>query len=1130
MIDKTALANVLRSPRTKKHGLRALAAFLLVGVLGFLVLPPVVKSVLVGQLSEVLHRPVTVERVSINPYNLSLRLDGVAVQEKGGGETVAGFDSLYVNLASSSLFRGGPVASEIRLDGPKLKIVRLADKRYNFSDLIDEFLARPKSDTPTPPFSLNNIQISGGVLEFEDRPVDEKHVVSDITLTLPFVSSLSYAAEIFVEPAFSAKINGAPLAVKGKSKPFADSHESELVFNLDDLQLAKYHDYIPHNLPIKVVSGALDGDLKFVFRQDKDKPSTLSLSGNASLKGVAVNEASGSPLLSLKRLDLVLSAADLLHSKFVIERIAIDAPEIHARVGAQGTINWQDVMEKALGDAKTSATPAAKAPAAAPLEWSIGEAKVTGGVMRWLDESRGKAVRASVEGFDFDIRKLDSKGATPAEFEVGWRVNAEEWLKVEAFSVKGGRLNLAKRELLLGEVAVRGTRMLVRRAADGSIESLRPPTLRAVEKVEKEASPSWKVTLAKYHGEDLGVRFEDKAVSPAATQVITDLDVAIENISTEPGQTTKVASRFKLNGKGGVEFGGNVKLLPLEADIKLDLKTIELLPLQPYFTEQLNVEVTRGQLTLGGDLQVRQGGASGLTGGFSGAATVGDFSAVDKINSADFLRWKSLYFGKVDLRLNPDSVAISEIALADFFARVIINAEGKLNLMQIVRKPAQTPVSVVPAAPAPDQAKRTTSASGEGKAVAPVAAAAANKPLLPVKIGKVTLQGGSVNFSDNFVKPNYSARLRQIGGRVSGLSSASDSVASLELRGSYDNVAPLSVTGRVNPFAAKPFLDLQAEVRGIEMSSLSPYSGKYAGYAIEKGKLSLFVKYKLENNLLEAENRVFLDQLTFGEAVASPDATKLPVTLAVALLKNRRGEIDINLPISGSLDDPQFSLGGVIVKVIVNLFIRAVSSPFALLGSLFGSGSGELSHVDFEYGHAAISKEAQLRLENLAKALIDRPALKLEIDGRVDLEHDPEGLKHATLERKVRAQKREELTKSGVEISSGDVIEVSAKEYPVLLERVYRAEKFPKPRNLVGLVKTLPVEEMEKLILTNTSVDDDDLRALGDRRARAVRDWLIAHEVPAERIFLLQARLGSADVKAGTSEKAKESRADFSLK
>jgi hypothetical protein len=384
---------------------------------------------------------------------------------------------------------------------------------------------------------------------------------------------------------------------------------------------------------------------------------------------------------------------------------------------------------------------------------------------------------------------------------------------------------------------------------------------------------------------------------------------------------------------------------------------------------------------------------------------------------------------------------------------------------------------------------------------------------------------------DNFVKPNYSANLKKIGGTISGLSSAADSVASLELRGNYDNIAPLSIKARLNPLAASPFLDLEADIKGIEMTSLSPYSGKYAGYAIEKGKLSLFVKYKIENHQLTAENRVFLDQLTFGDPVDSPDATKLPVTLAVALLRNRNGEIDINLPIAGSLDDPEFSVGGLVVKVIVNLLAKAVTAPFALLGSVFGGGE-ELSNIDFDFGQAVITQPAQPRLEKLAKALLDRPALKLEIEGRADPENDPEGLKRDRLASKVRALRQGDLTKNGVENGALDAeaVEVSAKEYPALLERVYRAEKFPKPRNLVGMVKGLPVEEMEKLILANSAVDEEDLRDLADRRARGVRDWLVAHEVPGERLFILPVKVGKTDGKSEPTEQAKGNRVLFSLK
>ena len=1136
MIDKTKFRAVVQSPKTKRYGLRVLLALVLFSVLGFFVLPPVVKSILLDQLGKALHRPVAVKSVSINPYAMTVKLVGVAIREREGDENFVSFDSLFVNLELASIVRGGPVLGEIRLENPKLRIVRQADNSYNFSDLLDEFMAKPKSNDPTPAFSLNNIQLIGGQIEFDDRQLDERHVVSDINLTLPFISSMAYAIESFVEPAFSAQVNGAPLLIKGKSKPFADSHETEMAIDLGDLQLAKYLDYSPVKLPIKVQSGALTSNLKLTFVQEKDKSPTLVLSGTAALKNLKVAETSGLPLLSLKQLELAISSADLLNSKFVIDRFVVDTPEIHARVSPQGVFNWFEYFRQELEAGKKKVPTATKPETSAPVAWSLGELKVAGGTVRWLDESNGKPFNASVEAIELGLRKLGSKGTTPAEFDLSWRVTAEEWLRIDAFSVKGGQLDLARHEVAMSDVLARGVRSLLRRTAEGNIDWLKPPSIRVVEASQEETSVPWKITVAKYVGEDIGLRFEDQAVSPAATQSVDDLGFTAENLSTEPGQTAKLAARFKLNRKGDVAVEGTVKPFPLVADLNVDIKTLELLPLQAYFAEKLNIAVTRGQITVNGNVQLRQEEAGkaidapALAGGFSGQATIGDFYAVDKLNSADFLRWKSLYFGKVDARLRPDSVTVGEIALADFFARVILSAEGKLNLMQIVRKENEAAVAVVPPAADPSAIPAKAAATAEGKSSTPVApAAVASKPVMPIKIGKITLQGGTVRFTDNFVKPNYTANLRQVGGLVTGLSSDAGSVANVELRGSYDNVAPLNLTAKINPLAAKPYLDLQAEIKGIELTSLSSYSGKYAGYAIEKGKLSLFVKYKIENGQLEAENRVFLDQLTFGDPVESADATKLPVTLAVSLLKNRKGEIDLNLPISGSLNDPQFSVGGLIIKVIVNLFVKAVTSPFALIGSMFGGGE-ELSNVEFDYGRSSITPEAQKRLENLAKALIDRPALRLEVEGFVDADRDREGLKAARLDRKVRAIKREDLTKSGVESGSAETVEVSSEEYPVLLERVYKAEKFPKPRNMIGLVKSLPVEEMEKLIVTNSAVDDDDLRDLGDRRARTVRDWLIEHQVPAEQVFLLPSKHGEVDAKKDSDQKLKSSRVDFSLK
>jgi hypothetical protein len=551
------------------------------------------------------------------------------------------------------------------------------------------------------------------------------------------------------------------------------------------------------------------------------------------------------------------------------------------------------------------------------------------------------------------------------------------------------------------------------------------------------------------------------------------------------------------------------------------LRGIELLPLQPYFGDRLNLTITKGQVTSNGEVALSLADDGSLGGAYRGQVTVGNFHSIDKTSSADFLTWKSIHLGKMDVALKPFSLAIGDVALTDFFARVIVSQEGKLNLLQIARKDE-------PAGTTGKESGTISGAPATGSASAPVAPAVTTPPTSPppIRIDQVTLQGGMVSFTDNFIKPNYSANLAEIGGRITGLSSMADSTADLDLRGAYDG-APLTIAGKLNPLAAIPSLDIKAEVRGIELTPLSAYSGKYVGYAIEKGKLSLFLSYKIADNKLQADNRIFLDQLTFGEKVDSPDAVKLPVTLAVSLLQNRRGEIDINLPISGSINDPEFSIGGIVVQVIVNMLTKAITAPFALLGSLVGGGE-ELSHVAFADGRAVLAPEALKRVQALSKALDDRPGLRLEITGRIDPEKDREGLRQAAIEHKVKAQKLALLVKEDKEAGAADDVAIDDKDYLPLLEQAYKQEKFPKPRNFVGLAKSLPREEMEKLMLANVQVGDDELRDLASRRAKTVADWLsTTGKIARERIFLLPPKL-AAD---GSGPKdAPLERAEFSLK
>ena len=398
------------------------------------------------------------------------------------------------------------------------------------------------------------------------------------------------------------------------------------------------------------------------------------------------------------------------------------------------------------------------------------------------------------------------------------------------------------------------------------------------------------------------------------------------------------------------------------------------------------------------------------------------------------------------------------------------------------------------------------------------APATAKGPDPIITVGPISLVNGRVLFSDRFIQPNYTANLSDLTGRLSQFSSqpanGAVQLADLELRGRAEGTASLDITGKLNPLAKPLALDIAGKVRDLELPPLSPYAVKYAGYGIERGKLSVDVRYAVQpDGQLTASNKLVLNQLSFGDKVdGAPNS--LPVKLAVALLADRNGVIDLDLPISGSLNDPQFRIGPVIWKVITNLVVKAITAPFSLLANALGGGSSnELSTVAFAPGSGTLTDPAKAGLDKVAKALADRPALQLTVLGTANLEAEREAIKRERLKGLLLAEKRRRATAQGQDAAA--VTSYGAEEMPALLRAVYRRADIAKPRNLVGLTKDIEVPDMEALLLANITVNEEAVRELALQRGVVVRDYLASRQVSAERLFLGAAKTGgpAADAK-----------------
>ncbi len=1195
----------------RKAAIAAATLLALWAVLGFLVLPGVLRPVIEKKLAERLHRPVTLRSLSINPFALSAALSGLDVKDRDGGPLFS-FDRLYVNVEASSVVRGGPVLRAITLTRPSLTLVRNGDGTYNVQDLLDELSkSGPKDEKPLR-FSFNNLRLEGGSVSFDDRPKGTVHAVRDLRIGIPFLSNIPSKVEVTTQPVFEAKVNGAPFALQGKTKPFSETRETTLDLNVDDVDLPYYLGYLPADTPLKLTAGRLDAKLALAFAQPLNGSPALLVSGSYALRKLAV-ASGGGPLLACERLDTVLDSIDVFGKKARIRSVRVVAPEVWIRRDETGSL---DILSAFAAPAARK-TPAGKPEAESPaFGVEIALFGIEAGKVHYDDHAFHPAFHAVLEDVAASVKGFSTAGGKPAALEASAKTDAGEVLRntgtvsMEPFVLEGtfsvdgvplkrytnllgefvplafddgilaletryryvtGKdanttlsglsvevktprvrkkgekepffkaaslaiaetsLDLAKQTFVLGSLESAAGFLAVVREKDGNADLMKLVPEPPAGAPPPPPSAPWDVLVKKAVLSGYTVRLDDRTLDRPARYALTKMDLALENLSQAKGAKGSLAVRFGVDGKGVASAKGPIGFNPIFADLDVSVKGIDLVPIQAYVLPNIRLELAKGAVNAGGKLSLREDAAGKASVVYAGDALVSNVLAVDESTKLDFLKWDTFSASGMKAGYNPLFLEVKQLAAVGIACDVTIEADGTVNLRKIVGAPAlrdeDEDAAVVPgdarAAPAP--APAPVPAPGGSASVDPATEKDA-RLAMPIRIDEITLQGGRIGLADHFVKPNYAATLGDLGGRITGLSSEAGTVAKLDLRGSLANHSPLQVSGTINPLAAATFADVKASFREIDLPSFTPYSGKYAGYAIAGGSLAIEVAYKVENRKLHASNRFLVNQFDFGDKVESKEATKLPVRLAVSLLKDKDGVIDLDLPIEGSLDDPKFRIGKVIWKVLGNLIAKAATAPFALLGKLLGGTGEEYSSVDFADGLATLDDVGRKKLDALAKALHDRPALKLQATGRFSGDKDLEALRSLRVERKIKARKLLDLAKKGGAPSAVDDVVVEAGEREAYLRKAYGKEKFPKPRTALGFAKDLPIDEMEKLLLANESVGGDDLRLLALARANAVKDYLTGPgAVDAARVFVLEPGAEAVAQK----EKARPSRVDFSLK
>ncbi len=718
----------------------------------------------------------------------------------------------------------------------------------------------------------------------------------------------------------------------------------------------------------------------------------------------------------------------------------------------------------------------------------------------------------------------------------------QDYVKLAKIEVQETRIDLSKHSVDVGKVKLSGGNLQVWMDEQGHLNLLElAPSAPAAAPSSASAEPSpplhaqgsggagtpWTVAAPDIAIEGLKVAVEDRGVKPALALTIDPLNVHVAGFNTRPDDVLDVTIDSTLNGSG--KLSAKAKVTPKSGDVTAHVEASALaLPfVQPYLSRYTSMTLVNGTLGARLDLQHRSDGYLEV----KGNTQVMGLKTVDNSQKRDFVTWKDFKVADLAYTSKPASLRIKNITATELYARMIIRPDRSINIKEVLTpagtKPppaaaetaaAQEESASAPAAPAnPAAPTRKPKAALPPTATKTSAVAPSSGAPFPISIGTVRFINATLDYTDLWIKPSFSVGIQTLNGAVTGLSSDPKSRAKIELNGKVDRYSPAHIGGEANLLSAALYTDLTMSFKDIDLTIVNPYSGHFVGYKIDKGKLSVDVSYKIQERKLEAKQHFVVDQLELGDRVDSPDAIHAPVKLAVALLKDRNGVIDIDLPMSGSIDDPKFRIGPIIWKAFVNLIIKAATAPFALLGHLFG-GSEHMNEVQFSPGSAELDKPSQEQVTALVKALKERPQLKLDVPIVYSKELDRPQLAAARLRDELVA--RVAGTRAGKkhpETASEEALGDPEKHYKLLLEQ-YReslGKEAPLPESVQAVQaakgkETPPYEpainDLDAALISHIDVPDTDLVTLGKDRARAIQDALLADgQIEPARVFIVDA-------------------------
>jgi hypothetical protein len=972
---------------------------LLYTLAGFFLAPYLIRHFLPKIVGEKLGKQAAIGEVRLNPYAFTLEADDFRMEEPDG-QAIAGFRRLIVDFELKSLFNRAWTFRRVSLEAPAVNVVIAKDGALNLAGIAPPASAEAPpapaaEEAGLPALVFEEIAIDEGRVDFEDRRQSRPASVKFHPLKLEIRNLSTLPKQEGPKTVVMKSADGETLRWSGRIglNPVA----SKGTLAVENLRAATLWKFARDSVAIEAPSGKLDLSADYDLDLSGADPQMRLANLTVALNGLALKlEGAGRPFVELPALKLDGGRFDLNAQQLEIGKLSVAGGKARVEVGADGLLNLERI-------AKASAAPAA-APAASPKTeaagkpWRVGlkAFELDGLGVEYADLSRAPGAEAAVGrvklGFKAEMEAggrdtaLRVEGIALGATEIGAKLmeQPEPMVRIDALGLEGGAYDLGANGFTAERIAIEGGAVDLRREADGTVNLAllaAPPVKGEIARETAEAAAEGRplaflantVSVA-----GLKAAISDLGIKPDGPLLNLE-DIAVTLHPVDGRSPMRFEAGLVLREGGRIRAAGNIDPAAPAVEADVQVEGLGLVAFQPYIDPVAAAVLASGAFSTQGSLRHGAPGAAAQT-TYQGGFRLEDIQVKVPGGKEVLVGWKSVATDQLALQVEPNKLEIGDLRVHRPVGKFVIEKDRSLNLARLVKS---GPQPKKPDKPAPSPAP-------------------ASADPFPYRVKRILVSEGEVDFADFSLPTPFGTRIHELKGVVAGISSTRAARAQVKLDGRVDDYGTAKVDGELNTSDPKAFTDIGVVFRNVEMSRLTPYSGKFAGRKINSGKLSVDLKYKIDKSKLAGDNKLVVNRLVLGEKVPSPEAVDLPLDLAIALLEDSNGVIDLGLPVSGNLDSPEFSYGALVGKAIVNLLTKIVTSPFRALGALLpGGGEEAFNAVAFEPGRPGVPPPEKEKLLRLAGALQKRPQLKLSVQGRYAPDLDRAELRTAALQRAV---------------------------------------------------------------------------------------------------------------------------------